>query len=107
MIAQRDVFIQKLYEKAITDQDIIMISVDMGAPTLDQWKDNLPNQFIAAGISEQNAINVAAGLANSGKKVFIYFIVLFYLCFPSNIIISNSLSLIESANVCPNCSTLC
>lgn len=73
MIAQRDVFIQKLYEKALTDQDIIMISVDMGAPTLDQWKDNLPNQFIAAGISEQNAINVAAGLANSGKKVFIYF----------------------------------
>jgi transketolase len=28
---------------------------------------------MAAGISEQNAINVAAGLANSGKKVYVYF----------------------------------
>jgi transketolase len=73
MKAQRDIFIQSLYEKALLDKDIIIISVDMGAPNLDQWKANLPNQFIAAGISEQNAINLAAGLANSGKKVFVYF----------------------------------
>lgn len=72
MTAQRDVFIEKLYQKALVDKEIIMISIDMGAPTLDQWKDNLPDQFIAAGISEQNAINVAAGLSNSGKKVFVY-----------------------------------
>jgi transketolase len=72
MIAQRDIFIDKLYKKAVLDKEIIMISVDMGAPSLDQWKDNLPDQFIAAGISEQNAINVAAGLSKSGKKVFLY-----------------------------------
>lgn len=45
----------------------------MGAPSLDIWRETLPDQFIAAGISEQNAINVAAGLANSGKKVYVYF----------------------------------
>lgn len=72
MITQRDIFIDKLYQKALLDKEIIMISIDMGAPTLDQWKDKLPEQFIAAGISEQNAINVAAGLAKSGKKVFVY-----------------------------------
>lgn len=72
MTAQRDVFIQNLYEKALIDKDIIFISADMGAPSLDQWKFNLPDQFIAAGISEQNAINVAAGLSCSGKKVFVY-----------------------------------
>jgi transketolase len=72
MTAQRDVFIQALYEKALLDKNIVFISADMGAPTLDQWKFNLPEQFIAAGISEQNAINVAAGLAESGKKVFVY-----------------------------------
>jgi transketolase len=49
------------------------MSVDMGAPSLDIWRETLPDQFIAAGISEQNAINVAAGLANSGKKVYVYF----------------------------------
>ena len=72
MKSQRDVFIQELYEKALKDKDIIFISVDMGAPTLDQWKSNIPAQFIAAGISEQNAINIASGLAKSGKKVFVY-----------------------------------
>ena len=72
MKAQRDVFIQALYEKALLDKDIIFISADMGAPTLDQWAENLSDQFIAAGISEQNAINVAAGMAKEGKKVFVY-----------------------------------
>lgn len=72
MTPQRDTFIQALYEKAVLDKDIIFISADMGAPTLDQWKENLPEQFIAAGISEQNAINIAAGLAKEGKKVFVY-----------------------------------
>jgi transketolase len=72
MTAQRDVFIQALYEKALVDKNIIFISADMGAPTLDQWKFNLPEQFIASGIAEQNSINVAAGLAKQGKKVFVY-----------------------------------
>jgi transketolase len=73
MKAQRDTFISDLYELAKTDKDIILMSVDMGAPSLDIWRETLPNQFIAAGISEQNAINVAAGLANAGKKVYVYF----------------------------------
>ena len=72
-MTQRDTFISNLFEKAKQDKDIIMISVDMGAPTLDIWRETLPDQFIAAGISEQNAINVAAGLSSQGKKVYVYF----------------------------------
>lgn len=72
MKAQRDVFIDFLFERAKTDPNIIFISVDMGAPALDQWRKELPNQFVAAGISEQNAVNFAAGLAASGKKPFVY-----------------------------------
>lgn len=44
----------------------------MGAPALDQWREQLPNQFIVAGISEQNAINLAAGLSRAGKKPYVY-----------------------------------
>ena len=73
MKAQRDTFISELYELAKQDKNIILISVDMGAPSLDIWRETLPDQFIAAGISEQNAINVAAGLSNTGKKVYVYF----------------------------------
>ena len=70
-MTQRDIFISELFELAKSDKDIILISVDMGAPTLDVWREELPEQFIAAGISEQNAINVAAGLSAAGKKVYV------------------------------------
>ncbi len=73
MRAQRDTFISELFEIAKKDEDIILISVDMGAPSLDIWREELPKQFIAAGISEQNAINIAAGLSRAGKKVYVYF----------------------------------
>ena len=73
MSSQRDTFIDRLFERAQEDKDIHLISVDMGAPSLDRWRQELPDQFIAAGISEQNAINYAAGLSASGKKVYVYF----------------------------------
>ncbi len=72
MKAQRDEFLDKLFEEAVNDSSIILISVDMGAPALDRWRSDLPNQFFSAGISEQNAINVASGLASQNKKVFVY-----------------------------------
>lgn len=73
MITQRDIFISTLLERARKDKDIYFVSVDMGAPSLDQWRSDLPRQFIFAGISEQHAINFSAGLAAAGKKVYIYF----------------------------------
>lgn len=72
MKAQRDEFIEYLFGQAKLDPNIIFISVDMGAPALDQWREELPDQFVAAGISEQNAINFAAGLAAAGKKPYVY-----------------------------------
>jgi transketolase len=72
-MSQRDTFIDTLFDKAVDDKDIYLISVDMGAPSLDRWRERLPDQFIAAGISEQNAINFAAGLSAAGKKVYVYF----------------------------------
>tara|TARA_Y200000002_G_C22651307_1_gene651464 strand:- start:666 stop:1574 length:909 start_codon:yes stop_codon:yes gene_type:complete len=68
----RDVFINKLYEKALKDENIIFISADFGAPALDKFRENLKNQFIHSGISEQHMIDMAAGLSLSGKKVFVY-----------------------------------
>ena len=72
-MAQREIFISTLFERAKIDDEIIFLSVDMGASSLDIWRDELPDQFIAMGISEQNAVNVAAGLSATGKKVYVYF----------------------------------
>ena len=72
-MAQREVFISTLFNKAMSDKDIYFLAVDHGAEALDQWREQLPEQFIALGISEQNTINVAAGLSAAGKKVYVYF----------------------------------
>ena len=69
---QRDIFINKIYEAARKDNNIIFISADFGAPALDNFRTNLPKQFIHSGISEQHMIDLAAGLSLSGKKVYVY-----------------------------------
>jgi transketolase len=72
MTSHRDTLITQIYENALNDKSIYFLSVDFGAPSLDQFRKNLPNQFIHVGISEQNAIDLSAGLALAGNKVFVY-----------------------------------
>ena len=69
---QRDVFIDEIYKRAKNDRDIFIVSADFGAPSLDVFREQLPHQFIHAGISEQHMIDTAAGLALAGKKVYVY-----------------------------------
>lgn len=71
-ISQRDAFWNKVYELAKADERVVIVSADMGAPSLDRIRKEIPSQFINVGIAEQNAITLAAGLALSGKKVFAY-----------------------------------
>ena len=73
----RDFLIDKIYKFAEKDKDVILISNEQGAQSLDKFRSDLPNQFINAGISEQNIISVAAGLSKFKKKVFIYSIASF------------------------------
>ncbi len=68
----RDIVIAAIFAAAEKNSDIVFMSADLGAPALDRFRENLPDQFIFAGISEQNMIDVAAGLALSGKTVFCY-----------------------------------
>jgi len=68
----RDAFIDEIYKSALKDEDVVFISADFGAVALDDFRKNLPGQFIHAGISEQNMVDVGVGLALTGKKVFLY-----------------------------------
>ena len=68
----RDAFIDELFNFAKNDKEIVFISADFGAPALDRFRTDLPDQFFHSGISEQHMIDMAAGLALSGKKVFVY-----------------------------------
>ncbi len=69
---QRDCFIDEIFIAAKKDKSIYFLSADLGAKALDRFRLELPEQFIHVGISEQNMIDVAAGLALDGKNVFCY-----------------------------------
>jgi transketolase len=72
IIGMRDAFFNELYEIAKKDKNVIMITADNGAPSLDQFSQNLPNQFFTVGIAEQQLIGMACGMAVEGKKVYTY-----------------------------------
>ena len=68
----RDAFFEHLAEAAEVDHRIFILSADHGALKLDQFQADFPDRYINIGISEQNMVGVATGLAASGKTVFIY-----------------------------------
>lgn len=72
MIACRKSFTDTLLELAREDKDIIAVTTDArGSVTLNDFADALPGQFVECGIAEQDAVGISAGLAHSGKKVFV------------------------------------
>lgn len=68
----RDVFWDEIYNYARENRDVVVLSADFAAPSLDKFRLDLPAQFINLGISEQNMILVAAGMALEGKIPFCY-----------------------------------
>ena len=54
------------------DQNAVILTNDMGAMGLDKISKFAPDRVINVGITEQNMVGVAAGLALSGKTVFVY-----------------------------------
>lgn len=68
----RDIFIDGIFEYAKKNKDLYFTTPDMGAPSLDQFRKEIPNQFIHSGICEQHMIAMAAGLTLMHKKVICY-----------------------------------
>ncbi len=68
----RDAYIDVVYNAAKQNKDIIFMTADLGAKGLDKFRADIKPQFIHAGISEQNMMNLATGLSRCGKNVFTY-----------------------------------
>lgn len=73
----RKKFIECLIKEARNDERIFLITPDLGFSILEGFQQEFPDRFLNTGIAEQNAIGVAAGLALSGKIVYVYSIVPF------------------------------
>jgi transketolase len=68
----RNAFLEQLFELAKRDSRIVFITGDLGFSVVEGYQEELPDQFVNAGVAEQNMTGVAAGMALSGKVVFTY-----------------------------------
>lgn len=77
-----------VYRLGKKNRDVVFIGSDLGAGVTDAFKKELPGQWFMEGISEQHVVGMAAGLAMSGKIVYINTIASFLSrrCFEQNVI---------------------
>ena len=68
----RDAFVHTLAKMARLDPKILLITGDLGFGVLEDFANEFPTQFINAGVAEQSMMGLAAGLASTGKRVFVY-----------------------------------
>lgn len=68
----RNNFLDTLFELAKADPRITFITGDLGYGVVEKFMEQLPDQFLNAGVAEANMTSVAAGMALSGRIVFTY-----------------------------------
>jgi transketolase len=73
----RFIFVKELIKYAKKNKDLYLVTADLGYRAFEDFKRLYPDRFINVGVAENNMIGVAAGLALTGKKVFVYSILPF------------------------------
>lgn len=68
----RDALFNQIHDLMRKDEDVVVITNDMGAFGFDQISKEFPDRTVNLGIAEQNLISVSAGLAFAGKKIFAF-----------------------------------
>lgn len=65
-------FFSALYKIMQRDKNAVLLAGDVGAITMDDIRTGFPDRCINVGIAEGNMMGVAAGMAMSGKTVFVF-----------------------------------
>lgn len=68
----RKAFIETLTSLAQKDCKVLLLVGDVGFSFMDDFKNALPKQFLNTGVLEQSMMGIAAGLAQSGFKPYVY-----------------------------------
>ena len=72
ILSVRQAFSQTLIDLASNNPNLYVVSADLRSSlTLDKFASRFRSRFIECGVAENNAAGVAAGLAKSGKTVFL------------------------------------
>ena len=73
----RFVFVKELIKFTKKNRNVYLITSDLGYRAFEEFAKLFPKKFINVGVSENNMIGIAAGMAANGKKVFVYSILPF------------------------------
>ena len=68
----RDTFTRCLQDATRENENLVLVTGDLGFGVLAPFIKEFPDRFINAGISEQAMMSLAAGLAMEGKTVVVY-----------------------------------
>lgn len=68
----REAFSNALVRLALHDPKVLLLTGDHGYALFDEFRKRCPDQYINAGIAEQNMVGMAAGLARVGFRPFVY-----------------------------------
>jgi transketolase len=68
----RTTFIETLLQEAERDERIWLLTADLGYSVLEPFAARFTDRYVNVGVAEQNLIGVAAGLAHSGLRPFVY-----------------------------------
>lgn len=68
----REAFSSALVRLALADPKVLLLTGDHGYALFDEFRKRCPDQYINAGIAEQNMVGMAAGLARVGFRPFVY-----------------------------------
>ena len=71
-MTMRDAFLGRLHDEMLRDERISIVTDDFGAPALDKIRADFSDRFVNVGIAEQNAVNIATGLALEGHVSYAY-----------------------------------
>ena len=73
----RPAFVNELEKIMKSDKNTHLLTGDVGFSVFERIRDSFTKQYINMGLSEQNMIAVAAGMALTGRRVFVYSIIPF------------------------------
>jgi transketolase len=68
----RDTFIGGLIELAKKDKRVALLTGDLGFGVVEKFADQFPDRFWNCGVAEQSMLSIAAGLAKSGMRPYVY-----------------------------------
>ncbi len=72
MASVRDAFFTEVYNQVKKGENIYIVTADLGAPSLDDFRRDFPDRYISSGIAEQNLIQISAGMTWGGCSVIAY-----------------------------------